>query len=1156
MNLLKLLKKTLLIAVISLALCLGMVCVANAQVLFGNDSCLSVIGVNDLASYKKTDVISADSAASVIEKITGTKVIPASNSAEDVCDAFAKALGYGHLTGGNRAFDYIGISDEFSRVYAENKNSAITRKAMEALSAAALDVKMMINSGNSIDPQIVIEEKTIAEKRFGLIYKDGIVSGYHGDGVKRQEPLKKNELLIENEVYYYENPGTITGRKIHFAYFDNNGKKEIVFIRNTPDIVIEEREGFSGREFFRRGVPFKEGELSDAENIRLLDANYNEVKIQTEVMQLHPDGSVMWLSVSFMWDVEGNKSYPFYIFIEERGEYSSPVSASTDNKTAQIQNETVSAKLDKNGIYSLMYNGKEIAGKDGIRLSIRESETPIYFVANKFTVVESGPVFAQLRISGVFEKTNVAAEWFISVYEGDDRLYQEVKFNTKGDMQLLGQGIELCFADDFTKKAFDEIASYENNFTASTWYSLESEDLGIVLASKDITRFTGAVAGTGLVNGFYNEEGSSTVEFCPIHRKTSYTWYDGISRTVRLDMSFYNGTPESTEIAREAAWAFTPPACTVASERFIYSGWIDDDSNTDLFYRTENLVTSLYGRLWNTFEAGKFIHRMEVNFPTRTVISGDSDRSGGEVEYNLWRNYMVTGTPRLYDMLQESSEFWTDMMVYRGEIDALIGTNRYQSKDYNSVSFRTSMPFYGDLSGLYLSYCITGDPYYRESYKLGADHWEKSVTEGDGFPNVSYWYAGTGFNEQTTHRRSAQFRFCGQVRGLYYAYELFGDEKYYTAAKNIISFLETLQHEDGLFFESYDYYSREPNASEKHDDGTPAIADKIYIMEYGARMLIDFYQESGYEPTLDILKKLAAYLINHTDELGYGWDPNASNEYMNRDLSRNAGASACLQSFLSEMYLATGDDYYLDALVRIFRLHTGSWNGGNVNRDMETGFSTYLKSSQTESYIFKENAQKIAEWGFADVLALVQDGTMEDVDCYPEYKKEVVDTRNRRHSVNAFDTPYGKVVTLYNCELTTWRVDKEVAFNTTFKPSTKTALWFGHEQTVSKDGIAINHDMKNIDIVSMLETKFRLNSFDGGIKANVTEYTPTSIEVKLSGNGDAIFSLSDGFFAVKDYNKYKISVNGKERSISSVGGVIIDGVSLSDGEVTVRIELI
>ena len=109
----RLLKKTLLTIIISLTLCLGIACAANAQALFGNDSCLSVIGVTDLDSYEKTDVITAESAASVIDKITGISVQLSSSSAEDVCDAFAKALGYGHFANGSdRAVDYLGISDE------------------------------------------------------------------------------------------------------------------------------------------------------------------------------------------------------------------------------------------------------------------------------------------------------------------------------------------------------------------------------------------------------------------------------------------------------------------------------------------------------------------------------------------------------------------------------------------------------------------------------------------------------------------------------------------------------------------------------------------------------------------------------------------------------------------------------------------------------------------------------------------------------------------------------------------------------------------------------------------------------------------------------------------------------------------------------------
>ncbi|MGN1059030.1 MAG: hypothetical protein ACI4QW_01255, partial [Clostridia bacterium] len=785
--------------------------------------------------------------------MTGKTVTLSDNQLQSVLKGFINGVGYGHKLTGDQSVQETAI--EIGLMQKSYAAGAVTRSVAEELAAACLDICPIVQTGTELDPKLQESEETLAESRFGALYGDGLVSGSYNDGVKRSEPLWKDTIEIEGERYTYAKGEGMTGRKIEFAYLKEGDRKTIILVRNKPDIVVADRTGHAGREFFRRGIPFREGELYSENNIYLKAANGTVPPIQTEVMERYSDGSIKWMSMAFMWDVEPGKEYPFYFIFDRRGSSASTVDATSTGLSVTLKNETLDAKISASGIYELTYNGKPVVQNEGIRLRVGDGKNSHYFVANRFTVTAAGPVYAQLRLSGVFPSTNMLAEWFITIYQGDDRLYHEVKFNAKGDNVLYAETIDIDFAEDFVNRSFAEDAKQGNALTFSTWFGMSAEDgRSVLMASKDITRFEGVTSGTGVHNGFAHSEDSQVVVFSPIQYDLPWRWEDGVSRTVRLDMSFYNEIPTAAEIAREASWAFTPPSLTINSERFVYSGWLADNSQTEAFTRTERLVTSLYGKLWNNFEAGKFPHRMEVDYATHTVLGGAFDRSGGEVEYNLWKCYMNTGTPLLYDMLQESSEFWVDMLVYRGEIETLLGTNRYQTTDYNSVSFKTSMPFYGDLSGVYLSYCITGDPYYRESFKLGIDHWERSTREGGGFPNCSYWYDSLGFNEQSTYRRAAQYRFCAQVRGLYIAYELFGDDKYYDAAKSIISFLEDIQNDDGSFFEQYNYLTKEPSPAEKNDDGTPALSDKIYIMEYGARMLMDFYNASGYEPTLVILE--------------------------------------------------------------------------------------------------------------------------------------------------------------------------------------------------------------------------------------------------------------------------------------------------------------
>ena len=103
----KLLKKTVLAFLILLASGVLVVSAANAQALFKNQGALRVLGIDILESLKPSDSVSTETLGSVIEAVTGTKVIPNSTSAEDVCDAYAQALGYKHLAGGDGGENYL-----------------------------------------------------------------------------------------------------------------------------------------------------------------------------------------------------------------------------------------------------------------------------------------------------------------------------------------------------------------------------------------------------------------------------------------------------------------------------------------------------------------------------------------------------------------------------------------------------------------------------------------------------------------------------------------------------------------------------------------------------------------------------------------------------------------------------------------------------------------------------------------------------------------------------------------------------------------------------------------------------------------------------------------------------------------------------------------
>ncbi len=935
-------------------------------------------------------------------------------------------------------------------------------------------------------------------------------------------------------------------------------------VSDEADIVIEERTGHFGLEFFRRGIPFSQGEYYEGENISLKHGN-TLVPLQTEVIEKYPDGSVKWLSVSFMWNVEANESYDFYI-VKEESRPSSTVTVKESADNVILSNDYVKATVTNTGVSALTYNGKSVLGNGGIVLKINNNYT---FKADSVELVSSGPVYATVRLTGSFTGCSMTGDWFITVYNEDSRLYHEFKFTAKGDQTVSTGTMNFSFADGFNTVSFKENSPAVDTMTESDRMTISKDGLSVILSTKDVTRFKGAISKDSITNGFVYSTAFKEWRFAPIQYGAPYFWLDGVTRTARLDMSFYDTAPTPDETEREEAWAFTPPSLTVNSERFVNAGIIEDNNLSPAITRTENLITSMYGGLWNHFQAGKMPHTLEINYETEeitTIFRGGRyeeafDRSGGEVEYNLWKSYLNTGNPVMFDILSESSEFWTDFMVYRGKIEKLQGTNRYQTKDTDHVSYRTNMPFYGDLSGLYMSYCITGDPYIKESFRLAADFWEKSISDANGVPMLSYWYNPAfpdrlNYNEEFSEQQSFQFRFSGMARGMYYAYSLFGDEKYLNAGKDIADHLPLMQLENGSFVESYYYPSFEPLPNVENDTGEKVLSEKHYIMNFGARMLTDFYNMSGYAPMLSNLKDLESYLAEKRTEDGFIWTPNSDDEVYAVPSIRGAGSPSTEMSFIAKLYQATGDTEYLYTVAQMFRNYVASWNGGNTDRVMETGKSNFMEVSQTISRILLDNRDTVIKMGFPDVIAVLDSDAQIRKDLYSDFKADVINKRDHRLAMSVFDTEMGRVVLFNNCELVTYTAEnpalyKDTAFTMDFNADAEKNLWYGAKNTVRDSGVHIIADVRVTDVIPLLKTDFEIKS-EEEVVADISLYTPERIEMTINSGDDVPFAITDGFFSVENDKCYVLETGGEKSLLWAENGVL-SGVISAEGTTSVAI---
>jgi hypothetical protein len=129
----------------------------------------------------------------------------------------------------------------------------------------------------------------------------------------------------------------------------------------------------------------------------------------------------------------------------------------------------------------------------------------------------------------------MCADWFITMYKGDNRLRHEVKFRSKGINVLFSEAIEADFADDMTVHNYKEHADRADKLIFTDWLGVsDNARKAVLLTSKDVTRFYKTTAPVGVHNGYAIE--GKTVVFSPIQYDLGFEWPDGIGRTIHLDM--------------------------------------------------------------------------------------------------------------------------------------------------------------------------------------------------------------------------------------------------------------------------------------------------------------------------------------------------------------------------------------------------------------------------------------------------------------------------------------------------------------------------------------------------------------------------------------------------------------------------------------------
>lgn len=153
------------------------------------------------------------------------------------------------------------------------------------------------------------------------------------------------------------------------------------------------------------GVPVPQGKLADADHVRLLDPDDRPVPLQVKVTGRWPDGSVKWLLVSFLCDVEAGRTATYRL---QFGRSVQPTANETPLRVEQtaegvrVDTGRLSFRVDRHGnLVDFRTSSQHSLASDGpCRTTVRDAAGQLYDTAHEaaeVTVEESGPVRAVVR---------------------------------------------------------------------------------------------------------------------------------------------------------------------------------------------------------------------------------------------------------------------------------------------------------------------------------------------------------------------------------------------------------------------------------------------------------------------------------------------------------------------------------------------------------------------------------------------------------------------------------------------------------------------------------------------------------------------------------------------------------------------------------------
>ena len=923
------------------------------------------------------------------------------------------------------------------------------------------------------------------------------------------------------------------------------------------EFTIQERNGVNVENFLiQRGIPLKDGVLKESEDIYVEDKETGQAVLsQTRVMETYHSGYVKWLLVSMSVDMMPGETRSYAI---KKGsvDIESKISYTEKNGVITINNGIIKSTFDNSGLLSIYFKGEEILDNKGAVSVCIEDEERYTPTNGKAEIIDAGPVFVKVRVSSGYGDSPMQTEQTYTIvnesygisstnayichngvkpqnaiYTGNkiQSLHEEFNFNKGFDTVKYGE-----------KKAENRI----NPIISCDYATIRNSATGTCVSfiSKDIERYRNVVSANAC-NGFYYDD--SKMIYSPIFYMEDYSWPDGLRRTTHLEMVF--GKDDNKNLEGILNTYKTTPAVVFDKKIFVDAGIIASDKMSSLAKTQIDSIKWLKDRRVGSISAGNILFTFDRDL-------GTCDTTGivrlGEVEYNIWYGAIISQDPDLYDMVNESTECWADVSIYRGSVKEARGLNRYRAK-FGAGESASSHGYYGEFSNLYMGYLMTGNEYYRDTCYQTADvncKLAMAATPMNGYHVVSAFGWPRGIVEVYSDYKSVEYRSIFMLRAMYNSYNLFKEERFKDLAESMIKWSEAVQEPDGSWIQLIHTMGEGKIGTEQTNGNDAWPMYKNYLMLYTLRAQCDYYRQTKDETVIPQLIKFADYLISEMGENDWMWNPSSKTE-MNEDYTR--GKSPYHEMMSSEIfhtvYEATGEEKYFEAFCRVLsnyiacartsgltamKYNLPEYAGGRIESTQITGQNTtLLHMDAAYCKTFEENRELAEKLGYSGLVAIFADGA--------EYTPEKVFHKYPVQEIgaNLYETDTARYLYIANNSGTVsneW--DKQVSLQV----SGGASLWTDVDCIIQNVyETTIKKDLKLFDSVYSKEVPIKVTETTSELVANVDNYDKNQVVFTVSSKGGkAKIRLQDGDFKIDSTVGYSIHISGGEKKtvLISKGG--------------------